>query len=151
EVIIALGRLQWPEAPVWLKAHLKEPDGALAHAAQWTLRRAGNWPAVLKILDGPSAEPMHAIARRALAEQYETGVVDGLIERLKKETDPVRQRQHADTLARVHKKPAPWVYWGFRPGPRPANSVAWERTDAIEQALDSALAESSRPVRSEIL
>src|SRR5207253_9494869 len=76
----------------------------------------------------------------------------GLIERLKKQTDSGRRRECADVLTRVYKKPAtPWVYWGFRPAPRPANVMAWERTDAIETALNQALADSERAVRLPLL
>src|SRR5262249_20541883 len=34
-----------------------------------------------------------------------------------------------------------------RPEPRPANTVAWARTEAIEQALDRILASPGRPLR----
>ena len=67
---------------------------------------------------------------------------------MKKEPDPSRRREYADALTRVCKKPAaPWVYWGFRPPPRPAHNVAWERTEAIERALDRVLADADRAVR----
>jgi putative membrane-bound dehydrogenase-like protein len=151
EVVIALGRLRWAEAPAWLRRHLKEPDAALAHAAQQTLRRVDNWPAVLKLLDEPNSEPLRAIARRALAERYDPVVVDGLVERLRREPDPARQRDYADVLTRVYMKPAPWTYWGFRPAPRPANRVAWERTKVIEKALDRVLLEADKPVRRDVL
>lgn len=148
EVILALGRLRWADAPGWLRENLKKPDVALGHAAQWALRRAGNWPAVLTLLDEPSTEPIRAIARRAVAEQLAPVVVDGLLERLRKEPDARRRQEYADALTRVHRKPAePWTYWGFRPPPRPAGSVAWERTEAIEQALDRILADPDRAVR----
>ncbi|MCI0462035.1 MAG: HEAT repeat domain-containing protein [Gemmataceae bacterium] len=151
EVVIALGRLGWADAPAWLRRHLKAPDPALAHAAQWALRRADNWPAVLKLLDEPSTEPFRAIARRAVANQYSPQLVDGLAERLRREADPARRREYADALTRVYKKPASWTYWGFRPPPRPANTSPWERTEVIEQALDRALADPDRAVRLDLL
>src|SRR5262249_37340166 len=40
----------------------------------------------------------------------------------------------------------PWVYWGYRPAPRPANVEPWEATDAIAQAFDRLLAEPDRNV-----
>lgn len=151
ETTIALGRLRWAESPVWLTKHVTKPDAALAHATQWTLRRSGNWNAVLQLLDAPSSNPFRAIAKRAAAEQFQTVLVDGLIERLRQEKQPERQRDYADLLARVSKKPGPWEYWGFRPKPRPANTATWERTSAIENALGEALARSDRSVRREIL
>ena len=111
----------------------------MAHAAQWTLRRAGNWAGVLKLLDEPSSEPIRAIALRAIAGQHDLEVIDGLIDRLTRETDTARRQDYADLLTRVYKKSGPWVYWGFRPAPRPASTVAWERTDSIAKALDDAL------------
>src|SRR5262249_40011700 len=142
EGILALGRLRWPDAPAWLQRNLKQPDAALAHAAQWALRQAGNWPAVLRLLDGPDADPSRAVARRAVAGRYHPQVVDGLIDRLRREASPSRRRDYADALTRVYKKPAtPWTYWGFRPPPRPAHSVAWQRTEAIAQALEHVLAD----------
>jgi len=51
-----------------------------------------------------------------------------------------RRQEYADHLTRVYKKPVPWTYWGYRPPPRPANTVSWERTDSIAVELDRALA-----------
>jgi putative heme-binding domain-containing protein len=110
------------------------------------LRRCENWPATLKLLDEPSDSPLRAVALRAVAERYEPTVVDGLIERLGRETVVERRQEYADALTRVYKKPGPWVYWGYRPPPRPANTVAWERTEAIAQALDRVLADPQRGV-----
>src|SRR5262249_7759849 len=129
EVVIALGRLRWPGTVDWLCHNLGTPDVALAHACQQALRLSGNWPEVLKLLDEPG--PLRASAVHAVAERYEPEGVDGLIERLHGETNTGRRREYADALARVCRKPGPWVYWGYRPAPRPANTMSWERTDAI--------------------
>ncbi len=51
----------------------------------------------------------------------------------------------------MYKQPGPWKYWGYRPAPRPANTAAWARTDAIAQALDRALADPDRALRLAIL
>src|SRR5262249_40057129 len=65
---------------------------------------------------------------------------------------PARRREYAALLARVGKKPAtPWTYWGFRPPPRPAHSVAWEGSRAIEKALDGVLAGADRELRLAVL
>lgn len=147
EIVIALGRLRWNGAPQWLQAHVDQPDAALAHATMQTLRRSGNWPAVLQLLDLPDSHSLRPIALRAIANRVDATIVDGLIERLGREIDPARQRQYADPLTRVYKQPAPWTYWGYRPAPRPANSVVWERTEVIEQALDRVLHDTDRDVR----
>src|SRR5262249_8858826 len=82
---------------------------------------------------------------------YEPVLVAGLIRRLKAETDASRRQAYADVLTRVHRKPGPWVYWGYRPGPRPANTADWDRTVAIAAALDHTLADPDRDVRLAIL
>ncbi len=150
EVLVALARLKWSGTPEWIAKHVTKPDAALGHAAQQALRRCGNWPAVIKLLERPTDE-LRAVALRAAAEQYEPVVVDGLIERLKLDTEAASRVGYADALARVHRKPGPWVYWGYRPGPRPANTVDWERTTAIADALDRALGDTDRKVRLAVL
>ena len=116
------------------------------------LRKSENWPAVLTLLDQPDcslpASPdLRTIVLRPLGDQSNTTIVDGLNKRLDVESDPLRRRQYVDVLARVHKQPAPWVYWGFRPSPRPANTDAWERTALVEDALNRTLADSDHSVR----
>jgi putative membrane-bound dehydrogenase-like protein len=151
EVVVVVGRLRWPGAPSWLGKALTKPDAALAYVAMQALRRSGNWPAVLRLTERPDADPLRAVALRALAGQYVPEVVDGLIERLGAERDAARRRQYADALSRVYKRPGPWVYWGYRPAPRPANTVAWEHTEAIGRALDKALGDPDLGVRLAVL
>jgi putative membrane-bound dehydrogenase-like protein len=151
EVVVALGRLRWVDAPAWLQKILNKPDDPLAHAAMQTLRRCDNWPAVLKLADRPDTDPLRAIAVRALADQFVPEVVDGLIERLGRERASARRRQYADALTRVCKRSGEWVYWGYRPPPRSANTVSWERTSAIEKALDGALGDRDLAVRFAVL
>jgi putative membrane-bound dehydrogenase-like protein len=147
EVTVALGRLRWIGAPEWLRANLGTPDPTLAHAAVQTLRRSRNWPSVLEWLEARDNSPLRPIALRALAGQAEVEAVDGLIRRLGTSQDPRRRREYAELLSRVHRKPGPWAYWGFRPGPRPPNSESWARTEAIEMALDRTLYDPDREVR----
>lgn len=151
EVVIALGRLKWAGAPTWIQENLQRPDATLMHAAMQTLRHADNWPAVLKLLDGATGSALHTIALRAVSDRFEHDVVDGLLARLKMETESNRRRELAELLTRVYKKPGPWKYWGYRPGPRPANTEAWERTDAIGTALDAYLANAENEKRLTIL
>ncbi len=151
EVVIALSRLRWTNAADWLRQNLSKPDATLAHAAMQTMRRSDNWPAVLKLLDQPLDTPIRRVAMRALTERWEPEVADGLIVRLGIETDAQRRRDYANALARVYKKPGPWKYWGYRPGPKPVNTVAWERTEAIEKSLDRALADADRDLRLAVL
>jgi putative membrane-bound dehydrogenase-like protein len=151
EVVTALGRLRWEQAPEWLDKNLNNPDAALAHAAMQTLRRSDNWVAAIALLDIPDHRPIRPIALRAIADRAEALIVDALMERLDREELPDRRRDYADLLTRVYKLPGPWTYWGYRPGPRPANSVAWERSGAIENALNRALGDRELSVRVAIL
>jgi putative membrane-bound dehydrogenase-like protein len=154
EVIIALGRLRWSGIADWLNDgmnSLREPDAALAHAAMQALRRSNNWTAVLKLLDAPSEQLLRAIALRAVSRQYDAGLVDGLLERLSREKEIDRSRAYADSLSRVYRKPGPWVYWGYRPPPRPANSVDWERTSAIAATFNRMLTQGDPDLRLVVL
>jgi putative membrane-bound dehydrogenase-like protein len=151
EIIIALGRLRWPGTADWLKDNLAEPDASLSHAAMQALRQSNNWPAILNLLDAPNNDRLRSIALRAVARQYDAGVVDGLIERLRAERDAVRLCEYADLLACVHKKPGPWVYWDYRPKPRPPNQVSWERTEAIAETLKHVLSHIDPEVRLTVL
>jgi putative membrane-bound dehydrogenase-like protein len=151
EVMIALGRLHWADAPQWLGQHWSNSDLATGHAAMVLLRRAENWPAVLQLLDDPDAKPsqpdLRAVVLRTLANQADPIIVDGLVSLLKNESRPVHRAEYFDLLTRVYKKPAEWTYWGFRPAPRPANTVAWDRTSIIEQSLEQALTDKDDKVR----
>jgi putative membrane-bound dehydrogenase-like protein len=145
EVLIALGRLDWPELPRTLKSLVRKPDDALLHAGQQALRRSSALAPVVALLD--EEVPIRGIARKAIAGSFRLEVVDGILLRLAKEKDPQRCRDYADLLTRIHRKPAEWVYWGYRPPPRPANTVAWERTEAVEKALNLQLAHADAATR----
>lgn len=169
EIVVAMGRLRWSDAPDWLQKVFSArqsangadgaPDQFLAHAAMQTLRKSGNWPAIVQLLDLPDSDSLRRIALRAVADQGVSEVADRLIERLgtdpngatKRGGDFVRRSEYADALTRIYKKPGPWKYWDYRPAPRPANTVAWERTAAIEQALDHLLADADHNLRLVVL
>ena len=75
EIIVALGRWKWEGTADWMHENVKEYDPPLAHAAMMALRRSANWPAVLKLLDAPSTDPLRPIALRAAAEQFDPALV----------------------------------------------------------------------------
>ena len=151
EIVVALGRLRWPDAPAWARDAISHPDSALAHALQQMLRRSGNWPEVVKLLDEAHGTPIRAIAFRALAEQAVPEVVAELIDRLAHERAGSRRFEFADALMRVHRLASPQPYWGYRPAPRPPNTVAWIGTAVIEETLDRLLADVDREVRVAVL
>jgi putative heme-binding domain-containing protein len=154
EVVIALGRLR-SAATVDCLREVVDPvhaDAALTHAAVHTLRRSANWTAVLQWLDaGAEATPTQRRLREwallALAEQPHAGIADGLIDRLESDPVPEHRIEYVDLLSRIARLPGPWTYWGFRPGPRPANAADWERTDAIQTALNAELRDPDHGVR----
>jgi putative membrane-bound dehydrogenase-like protein len=147
EAIVALGRLRWPAAPTKIAEELHDPDPVLAHAAMQTIRQCANWNETLAILDRPESDAIREIGLRAISDQHDATIVDGLIDRLKNESAPQRRREYADALTRVYTRPAPWTYWGYRPPPRPANTVEWERTPQIKHALNAVLHDPDRSVR----
>ncbi|MBP63688.1 MAG: hypothetical protein CMJ62_19360 [Planctomycetaceae bacterium] len=129
EVTIALGRLKWVGAPGWLLGQTgSKLDVAITHAATWTLRQVDNWADVVGIWDQPDS-PWRPSALNAAARQTRPEVVQALLQRC------ANGGEYALLLSRVYKTPAPYQYWGFRPDPRPVNTVAWELTEAIEQKL----------------
>jgi len=152
EIIVALGRCRWSDAPSWLAENWTAFDPALGHAAMQMLRQSHAWPAVLELLDRASeqgeAEPsVRTVTLRALANQAHAAVVDGLCQRLESEATPQQRSEYVDLLARVYKRPGPWTYWGFRPAPRPANPLAWERTEQIAATLNAVLRDPDFAVR----
>ena len=162
EIIVALGRLRWESTADWLARSWNVSDAALAHAVQQAFRKSGQWLHLLGLAGGafdftpekgvPKPIDFGEVAIRALADQPVNDVVDELRDRLQFEPNVKRRLAFADLLSRVHRKPpAQWTYWGFRPAPRPANTVAWEKTELIEQTLDRLLADSDNAVRLEVL
>jgi putative heme-binding domain-containing protein len=111
------------------------------------LRRSRAWSEVLRLFDKPQESPLHEIAAGAMARQYDQDLCDSLLKRLVHGSDAARVIEYADLLARVYKKPGRWVYWGYRPAPRPANEVVWEMTEAIGAALNNLLSHTDRDVR----
>lgn len=179
EVVVALGRLKSVPAPSWIAQNLPLMAPVVAHAAQQMLRRCGEWEAVLQLLDQNSPQlpmamdrkrqeefinkipanlsplpsvPLRSVALRALKDHPDPVIVDGLDARLRDERDPIRRLEYAYVLCRVHRKPpAQWTYWGFRPAPRPPNTVEWERTATIERALNGMLADDQHEIRLAVL
>ncbi|MEK7863628.1 MAG: hypothetical protein AAB295_10250, partial [Chloroflexota bacterium] len=147
EIAAALGRLNWRGTAQWAERHTPDDDPVLAHAVMQALRRSQNWPAILKLIDDTPRESVRAVALRALADQAVPEIVDGLMDRLRTEPDADRRRVYADLLTRVYCRPSPWTYWGYRPPPRPANTVEWERTPQIKHAVNSVLLDPDRAVR----
>ena len=149
EALSVMRRLKWSATPKWVASHLSAQDPVLRHAAQQALRNALNWPAVTRLLD--KTPGLRQLALQAVAEQRVTYLADQLIARLQQDENPEHRREYADALTRIVRKPEPWTYWGFRPGPRPAATVDWEKTIPIETALNTCLNDTDFDVRAFVL
>ena len=128
EIVIALGRLRWAGAADWLRDNLVKPDATLAHAAMQTLRRSENWPAVLKLLDQPEDTPIRKIVLHAIVDQHETDGRRRPDRHGWSEKTAERQREYAEALARVYKKPARGSTGAIAPGRGRRTPESWERT-----------------------
>jgi putative membrane-bound dehydrogenase-like protein len=152
-VVVAIGRLRWNDTPIWLwenqlRLGVEYGDTALEHAVQQALRRAGNWPAVLDLIEATRpTTTLPRIALRALARQYDVTVADGLLARLSSETEASRRAEYVDLLSRIYQQPDDWVYWGYRPPARPRSTREWARTREIGEALEKALGDVDHKVR----
>jgi len=149
EALIVMRRLKWSVTPKWITDHLPVLDPVLNHAAQQALRNALNWPAVTDLLD--NSPRLRKVALHAVAEQRVAYLTEQLIERLEQDENPEHRREYADALTRIVRKPEPWTYWGFRPGPRPAATVDWEKTITIQTALNACLNDPDFDVRAFVL
>ncbi len=147
--LIVLRRLRWCLAAEWIELHLTADDSAVNHAATQTLRHARDWIGAVKLLDG--SPRLRRLALHSMAEQRVEYLADRLIERLVAADDPQHRREYADALSRIVRELPPWKYWGFRPAPRPAATVDWEKTPAIVQALNARLADRDFDIRSFVL
>ncbi|MBP87975.1 MAG: hypothetical protein CMJ64_14830 [Planctomycetaceae bacterium] len=145
EALTVFRRLHWGKAPEWISEHLTAEDPALDHAAQQALRHSRNWPAVMGLLD--QSPRLRTLALQATAEQRVSYVATQFIERLATSDNPEHRREYTDALARVVRKEKPWTYWGFRPAPRSAAPIDWEKTTEIVAALNATSADESHEVR----
>ena len=152
EVLTALCRLRWRDAPAWIQSQNLRGDPARDHAAMMLLRNADNWRGVLELLDdedftGGRKSNVRTLALRALADQAISEVAAGVLRKLTAANFSGHRRDYVDLLAKIHRIPAEWKYWGFRPAPRPANSVDWAFTSEIGAALAETLEDSDTEVR----
>lgn len=145
EVLIVLRRLHWSKTPAWIVEHLQHEDPALNHAAQQALRNARNWIGVVKLLD--ETPRFRRLALQAMAEQRVEFLADQMMRRLADADDPQHRREYADALSRIVRKRELWTYWGFRPEPRKAATVDWEKTEAIVAALNGTMTDPNFDVR----
>ena len=127
--------------------YLGDEDPVVAHTAFRSLAMLGAHKECFALVDNPKAHPeQRRGAAFALMRMHEPEVVDGLIERLAKSTDPEIRRDLLMALCRLYHTEAEWTgdSWGTRPDTRgPYYQLAtWEQSDKILEALKSLLAKA---------
>ena len=145
DAVILFRRMHWQGTAKWVAERLHSDNGHRLHAAQQALRYSDDWPAVVELLSG--SDRSHRVALRAVAEQRVPFIADQLIKHLERSDNPRHRMHYAEALARIVRKEPPWTYWGYRPAPRPAATVDWEKTPAIVAALNRTLEDRDFDVR----
>jgi putative heme-binding domain-containing protein len=144
EAVVSLARLGRVEHANAVVGLLGDPDPVVAHTAVQALKRLEAAEACFAVVDTAGATPQErAAALRVLQSLHKPLVVDGLIERLNRESDPERRAGLITALCRLHFIPGPWKgnSWGTRPdtsGPY-YQPETWSETSKIARALQSAL------------
>lgn len=157
QAVIALGRMGKTDTAEAVIPLLLDGDPQVAHASRQTLIRLHGVDACFKALDtgSPSQAPAVGLVLQAFHEQ---AVVDGLIQRLPKFTDPVVRGAIVRSLSRLYFEEAPYDggWWSTRPdtsGPY-YKTAKWDQSDKIlpvlRQLLESAKGEQAEALLLEL-
>ena len=129
----------------------KEQDPVIAHVLAHCMATRSSSQFLLSMIE--DGEPAKAtlegklLALRALAMMHQPEVVDGLIARLGKATEPALRQGILSALCRLHFHEGEWKgdSWGTRPDTRGPyyQPEAWSETPKIAAALKEALAKAS--------
>lgn len=144
EAAFALARLDDRKDAAGIAGLLGDNDPTVAHTAMRALRKMEAYPAAFAVLDSPgSSSAERTGALYTLQGLHRPEVVDGLIERLRSESNVSHRRQLLTALCRLHYTDGEWKgdSWGTRPdttGPyyQPA---PWSETPKIASLLESEL------------
>jgi putative membrane-bound dehydrogenase-like protein len=137
QAVIALGRIGKSEVAETLVAATEDPDPLVRHAAINALVALHAVDAILAAVDYRPTSWTGAF--QALQQMHDPRVVDGLLQRLHKSTNPGLARRILTALCRLHYREAEYTgnWWGTRPdttGPY-FKPVEWGQTDRIYRAL----------------
>ncbi|MEO6036303.1 MAG: ThuA domain-containing protein [Verrucomicrobiota bacterium] len=145
ESVVSVARLGKIENAPALTPLLGDADPVIAHTTIKALARLQAVAPCFAVVDQSSAPALQRTgALRVLQSLHLPPVADGLITRLKKETDVARRKSLFTTLCRLHFKDGPWAgeSWGTRPdtsGPY-YQPVVWEETPKIAAILQETFA-----------
>lgn len=156
QAIVSLGRIGRADVADKIVPLTVDADPFISHIAINTLAALN---ASYEAFNGLDKDPsVRKGVSRALSYMHDPKVVDGLIERASKVTDPDLRQAVLRSLCRLYNVEAQWdgtikTWWTTRPdstGPYYA-PVTWERSAAIAKALKEALEKSDVPTKGMLL
>tara|TARA_R110002073_G_scaffold115759_3_gene253862 strand:- start:8529 stop:12740 length:4212 start_codon:yes stop_codon:yes gene_type:complete len=134
-------------------AALRSDDPVIVHVAIRSLAKRNAFDACFAALDDHSVSPRPVL--RSLAMMHQPSVVDGLIQRLAKETAPDRREVILEALCRLHFQEGQWNgdSWGTRPDTRGPyyQPSPWSETNKIAAVLKQALRDTSGDAAAELI
>lgn len=144
ETALALARIGQVANATPLLPLLSDPDPIVAHTAVHSLVRLKAVEACLSVLDDREASAAsRSGALRVLQMLHDPEVVNGLVERLGRETDPQRRAGLITGLCRLYFREGVWKgdSWGTRPDTRGPfyQPDSWSETEQIEATLKATL------------
>ena len=147
QTVTLLGRLGDASVADQVLPLTADADPMVAHIATRALARMRAADVCLAAFDSPGSANLVPGAGRALQAMHDARVVDGLIARLNKVSDPAAREVILKTLARLATREDDWngKWWGTRPdttGPY-FKPVKWSESEKIENALRAELAKAN--------
>ena len=148
ESVVAIARLQLIDLAGEVAKLLDDPDPVVAHTTVQSLIALGGREACFAVVDESGLQgPKRDAALRVLQSLHKPDVVDGLLLRLRHETDGERRRGLLTALCRLYYVEGEWKgnSWGTRPdttGPY-YQPEKWSESDRIATGLQSALDDES--------
>ncbi len=148
ESMVALARLGQPEHALALVRLLGSDDVVIAHTAVQALVRLRAVEACLAVVDLTDVSAAQRTgALRVLQALHEMPVVDALIARLEKESEPARREGLIRALSRLYHMEGKWTGggWGTRPDTRGPyyQPESWAGSEKINAVLGQLLERAS--------
>lgn len=128
---------------------LGDEDPIIAHTAVKSLVALKGAAAAFALIDTNTPPQQRAGAMQVLQALHDPAVVDGLVARLEKETDPERRRGLLTALCRLYHVEGQWKgdSWGTRPDTRGPyyQPEEWAQSERIGKVLMAALNAAAGP------
>ena len=148
EAIVGATRQNMTRLAPQIATLLGDSDPVVAHTAFRCMAMLGNPAPCFDILDNPKSLPTQRLgAARSLMRMHLPEVVEGLVSRLGRTSDPAAREEILSALCRLCFKEGEWKgeSWGTRPDSRGPyyQPKEWSGTPAVLSALKTALAKAS--------